>query len=128
MQIEDFKRWHWMGIALVIGALMAVMWNMTSPDEKGDGRGTSSFEFVGNVARQKTSEGYTWVRQTVVYPPSEKLDPTTGQVGKANYVVCAMLTPLPNGKYKYLVKHFTADIPFKVGNTPPKSDTYSVLD
>src|SRR5437667_5969116 len=33
-----------------------------------------------------------------------------------------------NGKYHYSVKHFTADVPFKVANIQPKSDTYSILD
>jgi hypothetical protein len=128
MQIEDLKRWHWVAIALVIGALMGMMWNMTSPDEKGDGRGTSAFEFVGNIARQKTSNGYTWIRQTVVYPPEEHADPVTEKTVKTNYVICSMLTALPNGKYKYEVKHFSADIPFKVGNIQPKSETYSIRD
>jgi hypothetical protein len=128
MQIEDFKRWHWVLIALVIGSLMAFSWNMTSPDEKADGRGTSAFEYLGNIIRQKTGNGDVWVRQTLIYPPQDKIDGTTGKIGKANYVVCSMLTPMPDGKYKYLVKHFTADIPFKVGNIPPKSDTYSIRD
>ena len=128
MQIEDFKRWHWILIALVIGGLMGFCWNLTPPDEKADGRGTSALEFVGNLTRQKTSQGYTWVRQTLVYPPEERVDPTTGKTGFANYVVCSMLTPLPDGKYKYMVKHFTADVPFKVGNIQPKSDQYSIRD
>jgi hypothetical protein len=128
MQIEDFKRWHWILISLVIGSLMAFCWNLTPPDEKADGRGTSAFEFVGNLTRQKTGNGYAWIRQTLIYPPEERLDPTTGKIGYANYVTCSMLTPLPDGKYRYMIKHFTADIPFKIGNQPAKSETYSIKD
>ena len=167
MQIEDFKRWHWVLISLVLGGLMAFSWNLSSPDEKSDGKGTSALEFVGNIGRQKTGNGYSWIRQVVIYPPEDKPDPVSGKTGKANYVVCSMLTPIPppsdldsesvdqlrdrakaagvanaekmekpqllgsiraNPKYKYSIVHFTADIPFKVGNIQAKSDTYSIRE
>jgi hypothetical protein len=167
MQLEDFKRWHWVLIAIVIGALMGFSWNLTPPDEKAEGRGISALDFVGNIARQKTGNGYSWIRQTLVYPAEDRTNPVTGKHEKANYVVCSMLTPIPlpadldsesmdqlrgrakdagienyekmekpqllgsiraKPKYKYAITHFSADIPFKVGNIQPKSDTYTIRD
>src|SRR5207244_2481957 len=56
-------------------------------------------------------------------------DPNTGQIRQVNFVVCSLLTPEPNGKYKYKPVHFAAEIPFKVVNlVKPKSDIYSIRD
>jgi hypothetical protein len=128
MQIEDFKRWHWVLISLAIGALLAYARTMLSPDEVGTGRGISPNEFAQNVARPKTGNGYDWVKQITIYPTQTIVDPSSEQTRQVNFVVCNLLTPLPNGKYQYKPVHFTAEIPFKVGNTKPMSDTYSVRD
>src|SRR5437660_10232593 len=111
MEIEDFKRWHWVLIALVIGGLLAYARTWIAPDEQGNGRGIAALEFVQNVARPKTGNGYAWVTQLTVYPPEAVPDPNTGQIRQVNFVVCSLLTPEPNGKYKYKPVHFAAEIP-----------------
>ena len=128
MQIEDFKRWHWVLISLAIGALLAYGRTMLSPDESGTGRGIAAIEFVQNVARPKTGNGYEWIKQLTIYPTQTIPDASTGQMRQVNFVVCNLLTPLPNGKYQYKPVHFTAEIPFKVANIKPTSDTYSIRD
>jgi hypothetical protein len=128
MQIEDFKRWHWVLISLIIGGLLAYARTMIAPDEMGSGRGISANEFMQNVARPKTGNGYDWVKEITVYPAENGVDQATGQMRQMNFVVCNLLTPLPNGKYQYKPVHFLAEIPFKVGNNKPTSDTYSIRD
>lgn len=128
MQIEDFKRWHWVLISLAIGALLAYARTMIAPDEASAGRGIAAIEFAQNVARPKTGNGYDWVKQLTIYPTQTITDPGSGQLRQVNFAVCNMLTPLPNGKYQYKPVHFTAEIPFKVGNIQPKNDTYSIRD
>src|SRR4051812_41234378 len=128
MQIEDFKRWHWVVISLAIGALLAYGRTMLSPDESGTGRGIAAVEVGENVARPKSRNGDDWIKQLTIYPTQTIVDASTGQMRQVNFVVCSLLTPLPNGKYQYKPVHFTAEIPFKVGNINPTSNTYSIRD
>lgn len=129
MQIEDFKRWHWVLISLVVGGLLAYMHTIVGPDEQGGGRGITAGDFVYNASRPKTGNGFEWVKNLTVYPPQNVVDPTNAKAKQVNYVSGLLLTMLPNGKGQYKPVHLIAEVPFKAGNgAVPKSDSYSVLD
>ena len=70
MRIEDFKRWHWIVIGLVVGLVMAYMrTTLVTPDETSSyRRGISPFEFATNLRRPVTGNGFPWVSDIVVYP------------------------------------------------------------
>jgi hypothetical protein len=121
MRIEDFKRWHWIVIGLVVGVVMAYMrTSLVTPDETASyRRGVSAFEFLTNLRRPVTGNGFPWVSDIVVYPP----------VMNKNYVTAKMLEIQPDGRGIYRLVKFNGEIPFKVARfSDPKSKTYSVRD
>src|SRR4051812_30289908 len=121
MGIEDFKRWHWMLIGLVIGLLMAYMrTSMITPDEQTTyRRGISAAEFVTNLSRPKTGNGYQWLTDIVVYPPFEN----------KNYVTAKMLEIQSSGRGMYKLVQMNTEIPFRLPRSvEPKSNTYSIRD
>jgi hypothetical protein len=127
MEIQDFKRWHWIVISLVIGAALAYARSMIAPDEQPSGRGVTPVEFVQKLT-QKTDKGYPLVQDVVIYPAQTAPD-SSGQSREVNFVVCSFLKPTKPGKGFYDPMHFTAEVPFKVGNmVEPKSEKYSVRD
>lgn len=121
MRIEDFKRWHWVVIGLVVGAVMAYMrTSVVTPDETASyRRGISPFEFATNLRRPPTGNGFPWISDIVVYPPLQN----------KNYVTAKMLEIQTDGRGIYRLVKFNAEIPFKVARfSEPKSSTYSVRD
>src|SRR5262245_21397379 len=129
MEIQDFKRWHWILISLVVGALLAYTRTMITPDESGAGRGVgiSAKEFADNVVRLKTGNGYSWIKDVVVYPPTST-DAGSNEKKQVYFVSCSMLTPATNGKYKYKPAHFNAEVPFQIGRNKAPTDTFTVRD
>src|SRR6185295_7832845 len=101
MQIEDFKRWHWIVISLVIGGALAYARTMVSPDDSNYGRGIAAGEFASSIDRPPTGNGYAWITDVTVYPPQIAPNGDSKEGRLAYYVTCKQLTILPSGKGQY---------------------------
>jgi hypothetical protein len=129
MELEDFKRWHWVVISLAIGALLGYARTWSSPDETSSRRGISAYEFAQQMNRPKTGNGYAWISDVTIYPPETTFDGATNKEKQVNFVTCTLLKQTAPTKAKPEQVQFMADIPFKVlGFSDPKSDRYSVRD
>jgi len=120
MGIEDFKRWHWIAIGLVVGAILAYTRLQMSPDESSVfRRGISAGELLRDLQRPKTPKGYPWVRDVTIYPPIEN----------KNFVTGLNLEIQPDGKGIYKPFQLMADIPFKLaGGAAAPSKTFTIRD
>ena len=118
MGIEDFKRWHWIVIGVVVGGILAYTRIQMSPDESSVyRRGISATEFIRDLQRAKTPNGYAWLVDVTIYPPIEK----------KTYVTGRQLEIQPNGKGTYKPFQLIADIPFKmIGAPPPPRQDYTI--
>jgi hypothetical protein len=117
MRIEDFKVWHWMLLGTLIGLAIGYSRVSMGNDDGGMVRSVGVERFAENLARRQPN-GTPWIRNVVVYPPSE---------GK-HYVTFDMLESLGNGKGAYRASKMYADIPFKMVNRPAPRENYTILD
>jgi hypothetical protein len=120
MGIEDFKRWHWIVIGLLVGAVLAYTRMQMSPDEASVlRRGISPAEFIRDLQRPKTPNGFSWLNDVRVYPPFENKVVVTGN----NLEIQA------NGKGVYKPFQLITDIPFKLaGAAPPPRSDFTIRD
>src|SRR4051812_32173658 len=75
MAIEDFKRWHWIAISVVIGAILTYLHiysidgDRLTPDETSRlSIGRSPYEVVRDL-RSKLSTGVPLIYSMTIYPP-----------------------------------------------------------
>jgi hypothetical protein len=121
MEIENFKRWHWIVIGAVLGAILVYtrLYNITDGTRvvPGDGanfrRTVSPLQFVGAMQRPRTEKGFEWLRGVTIYPPVEvELD--KGRKLNKSYVSGEELEIQPSGKGIYKPFQFYADVPFSL--------------
>jgi len=118
MGIEDFKRWHWIAIGLVVGAVLAYTRMQFAPGDTGGVRRTiSAVDFAQNLGR-KTSKGEMWMTDVVIYPPFEN----------KTLVTCMMVPPDAVGVVHRQSYQFYADTPFRITRAAPPKPDFSVLD
>lgn len=129
MGIEDFKRWHWIAISIVVGAVLVYSRLQIQPDD-GDvyRRGLSPAEFISMLQRPKTSNGYEWVSNVTIYPPVEVYNSQTKKIDRLQYVTGMNLEQTGPGKGMYKPFQFNADVPFRVGARVPANPDYSIRD
>mgnify|MGYP000399453741 CR=1 FL=1 len=100
MGLENLKRWHWMLISLVIGALLgyAQIYDLSgkriTPDETYSDRRTIGIAvLMQKLSTPNTEKGYPWIADLTIYPPIEgkicvagnELQPVQGKDGVASY-------------------------------------------
>ncbi|HEX3358917.1 MAG TPA: hypothetical protein VHS31_18205 [Tepidisphaeraceae bacterium] len=129
MELQDFKRWHWALIALVIGAVLGYARTMATPDTQSDRGGISALQFITNVDRPRTGNGYQWVTNIRIYPAQTLPVPSANGSQQVNFVTCNLMSVVSPGQGQYNSVHFVAEIPFKVGTSfRPPNDHYTILD
>ena len=136
MGIEDFKRWHWIAIGLVIGTILwyAHIYDITSgqrrgPDESESARrGISPAEFIYDLQRPKTPKGNPWITKLTIYPPVE-VKGQDGKVSSKSYATMLKLDVTGNTTGKYNPYQLIADVPFKMaGSAPAPRADFTIRD
>jgi hypothetical protein len=117
MGIEDLKRWHWIAIGIVLGAVLGGARLMVAPDETNSADTRISAETFAYGLGQSTGgeRNLPLFRHIVVYPTQEGLD----------YVTAEQLMPIPGTrKYQYKPISFHGTRPFRAGgvNVPSVRD------
>ncbi len=100
MRVEDLKRWHWVLIAILVGAAMSYI-RLGTVDAMGEGRSSSLWQFEQKL-RQPPVKGHAWLRNIVVYPPLQSGISQMGRDGKPHFpikrrVTFDLLEPLRDG-------------------------------
>jgi hypothetical protein len=130
MQIEDFKRWHWMILGLIVGLMFAYMWQ--DHDVVGD-KSYQLAEIKQNVferdAMSKSRESGQSILQNIKVEP-----PVKDYMGKSIQIVIGKrLRYSPKDQKEYLVPfYYYAALPytqhFAVPKAPPLPAGATVLD
>jgi hypothetical protein len=129
MEIQDFKRWHWVLISLIVGAVLGYARTMATPDTQSDRGGISALQFISNVDRPRTGNGYQWVCNIKIYPPQTLPAGSASGSQQVNFVTCSLMSVVGPGQGQYNNVHFVAEIPFKVGVAfKPPNDHYTIQD
>ncbi|HTL28823.1 MAG TPA: hypothetical protein VL282_06380 [Tepidisphaeraceae bacterium] len=117
MDIQDLKRWHWVVIGIVLGAILAGARMMVEPDETNTADTRISAETFAYGLGQTTGgkQNLPLFRNIIVYPTQNDLD----------YVTAEQLMPIPGKRtYQYKVVSFHGTRPFRAGggNIPSVRD------
>src|SRR2546423_7982252 len=134
MGIENFKRWHWIAISVVVGTILVFTQLYTIDGQRvmpGDGvnyrRTIAPMQFVRNI-QTKTDKGYLLVRNATIYPPVQVQDERGKPITKS-YVCGEEWEFQPSGKALAKPFQFYADVPFKLplAKAAPRAD-YTIRD
>lgn len=124
MQIEDFKRGHWIVIGALMGLALGYAWSSMGSNLEGI-RTVDSRDFERDVLLKDEASGLPFVTSIVVHPAEESFD------GKVNVVTYKKLAKDKQGRVGWLDKRLIAKIPYKpvmVGRVAPAEnltiDTY----
>jgi hypothetical protein len=122
MQIEDLKRWHWIVAGIVVGLVLAYVWQGVEPPSV---RNTSAAEFLHDVTQTDPKTKRPILQDIVVRPPEPNFDERNG--GKVNVVTYRKWMRDRKTDERALVdRQFIADIPFvppgqRAGEVDPNS-------
>jgi hypothetical protein len=130
MQIEDFKRWHWIAISIVVGAALSYLWlNLPAGEMDGARRGISGAELFRDLQLGKTDKGFPLIQNLVINPAQSTTEVGTDKLVRTNYVTGEYLEPTKPGKGMYRRFSITAEVPFKPpGARAAPNETYTIRD
>jgi hypothetical protein len=111
MGIEDFKRWHWIAIAVVVGLALGYVWNNI---ESANLRNSGHEQFV-RLLGQKDEKGKPIISRITIHPAEPNFE------GKLiNKVTYAKRMNRRDGKGQEVVREmFYAEVPFVPGRLEP---------
>jgi len=135
MGIEDFKRWHWVAIGIVLGTILTLLHlysidgeRLTPQDTSGLKIGRSAFEVIQDLRTPRTDKGYSLINELTIYPVQEIV--VRGATQRTQYLTGVFFERQPSGQYKAKPFHVTTDVPFKPPGvrTPPPNEHYTFGD
>jgi hypothetical protein len=75
MDVQDFKRWHWIAIGVVVGLVLSYVWSQVEPTIP---RSIGALTFEQGLAAP-AAEGNPILNKIVVHPPQEGVFIATGE-------------------------------------------------
>lgn len=106
MGIEDFKRWHWIVVGMVVGVALAYAWVSMDIDIEGI-RGADQREFERDVVLKDESSGQPLITGIVIRPAEDSFD------GRVNVVTYKRLAKDRQGRYGWATRRLVAHVPYK---------------
>src|SRR4029078_2402558 len=72
MDVQDFKRWHWIIIAIIVGAVLGYVWSSVEPSiPRSIGAATFANNLGTEITSRKTGAKTPVISKITVYPPIE---------------------------------------------------------
>lgn len=127
MHIEDLKRWHWIVISLVVGAVLS--WVYSSSLAEGgaaNSRTIGPSDFLSRAkttTRDQNNQVMPYFRNVRVYPPLE-----AKQVVTLEELQVTVDRATKKRSYEYQPRQFIAEIPFAFTNRQPEKPNWTILD
>jgi hypothetical protein len=122
MDIQDFKRWHWIVISVVVGLVLA--YTRTSMEPPRGPRSTKPPQFEAELIRPPLKSGESFVKNLTIYPPINGVYP----------VQFDLLVPTKDNKaWTYTPWYMDAETPYpavvySTGIREINGHPYTILD
>jgi len=111
MNVQDFKRWHWIAVSVVVGLLLSYVWSSVEWDENLPTIGQRDFE--SGLVTQFPQAGH--LERVTVMPPEE---------GKYKIVAEQVRNTKTAGVIELRPVAYMADTPYKAGAWRGNDESY----